>query len=97
MLRPYDILSRFGGEEFLILMSETGKEEAIASAERLRKAVADLTLLPDGKRVTCSFGVCTLWDIKNIPTTPKTFIECADKALYRAKHEGRNRVCLYTD
>ncbi len=97
MLRPYDILSRFGGEEFLILMSETGKEEAIASAERLRKAVSGLSLLPDGERVTCSFGVCTLWDIKKTPTTPKTFIDCADKALYQAKHEGRNRVCLYTD
>lgn len=97
MLRPYDILSRFGGEEFLILMSETGRKEASASAERLRRAIEALSLLPNGERVTCSFGVCTLWDIKKIPTTPKTFIDCADKALYQAKHEGRNRVCLYTD
>ncbi len=97
VLRPYDILSRYGGEEFVILMSETGAEEASATSERLRGAAADLSLLPDGKKMTCSFGVCTLRDIKKTPITPKAFIECADKALYQAKNSGRNRGCSYTD
>ncbi len=95
MIRPYDILSRFGGEEFLILMSETDEQKAIASAERLRTSAAALDLLPDGSQVTCSFGVCTLGRIEKESITPKEFIECADQALYRAKNAGRNRVCIY--
>lgn len=97
MIRPYDILSRFGGEEFLILMSETDEHKAIASAERLRTAAAKLDLLPDGSQVTCSFGVCTLERIEKESISPKEFIECADQALYRAKNAGRNRVCTYGD
>ncbi len=97
MIRPYDILSRFGGEEFLILMSETDEHKAIASAERLRTAAAELDLLPDGSQVTCSFGVCTLGRIEKENISPKEFIHCADQALYRAKNAGRNRVCTYGD
>ena len=95
IIRPYDVLSRFGGEEFLILMSETDEAKAISSAERLRTAAAALDLLPDGDRVTCSFGVCTLERIGKKTITPKEFIQCADHALYRAKNGGRNRVCIY--
>jgi len=97
MIRPYDVLSRFGGEEFLILMSETDEDKAIASAERLRTTAAALDLLPDGEQVTCSFGVCTLGRIEKESISPKEFIECADQALYRAKNAGRNRVCIYGD
>ncbi len=95
ILRPYDVLSRFGGEEFVILMSETGQGEAVASAERLRKVVSELELLPDHAKVTCSFGVCTLPGTAKGAITPNEFIQYADKALYQAKHEGRNQVRFY--
>ncbi len=95
VLRPYDVLARFGGEEFVILMSETTKEEAVASAERLREVISDLDLLPDRNKVTCSFGVCTLEGNEEGGVTPNEIIQFADKALYQAKHQGRNQVCVY--
>ena len=96
-IRPYDILSRFGGEEFLLLMSETDEHEAVALAERLRRSAIGLRLLPHNEIMSCSFGVCSLQDIKKRPVSPEAFIQCADKALYRAKNAGRNQVCLYQE
>ncbi|MFQ5598043.1 MAG: diguanylate cyclase [Nitrospiria bacterium] len=95
IIRPYDVLARFGGEEFLILMSETDEVEAVASAERLRHATETGKFLPDSSSITCSVGVCTFRDINGSMLAPKEVIRCADEALYLAKREGRNRVCLH--
>jgi diguanylate cyclase (GGDEF)-like protein len=95
MMRPYDTITRYGGEEFLILMPETGKREAMALAERLRSAASSAKLLPNNQVLTCSFGATTLLSDGSHPT-PTDFISQADQALYQAKEKGRNQVRFFS-
>lgn len=91
-LRENDIFARYGGEEFVILLPETPQEQAVFTAERIRKNIAELNIPNNGARIsiTLSFGVAILnttscFDLDEI-------LLCADKALYLAKEQGRNRV-----
>ena len=95
IIRPYDTFTRYGGEEFLILMSETNEEEALVVAERLREASESARLLPENTALTCSFGVSTLAREEGRLPSPEEFIARADKALYHAKGAGRNRVHVF--
>ena len=95
--RPADEIFRYGGEEFAIIMPQTGKEQALCVAERVRQAVADLCI-PHSKSgygyVTISIGVAAL-DAANAifrQQACEELIKVADKALYRAKNAGRNKV-----
>lgn len=92
--RPYDILGRYGGEEFIICLPETGTAQAAGIAGRMRKEVADTGFsLPGGDaaiRITASFGVFS--EAVRSQHTPEALIKAADDALYRAKEKGRNRV-----
>lgn len=99
-LRKSDTIGRWGGEEFLILLEVSDQFDAEAMAERLRNAVAAvpayLAERPDGtqtlpRRVTASFGVAMFSHDDDSQTEA---IRRADKALYRAKETGRNRVIL---
>ena len=94
-VRQGDVLARWGGEEFIVLLPETTGREAAALAERLRLAVAALRVPREGGEttVTASFGVAQLEDRGG---TLDALIANADANLYRAKDEGRNRVacCL---
>ena len=92
--RPADLAARYGGEEFAVIMPETNLEGACKVADRIRDAVSRLNIAHAapgaGPRVTLSVGVAT-----NIPRTdlsPDCFVESADRALYSAKHAGRDRV-----
>ena len=94
-LRDYDIAGRYGGEEFVILLPFTKLEEAKMVAERLRKSVENTTIdiskvNPDAKKinVTISLGVYQY----QTNDYEKTLIRNADKALYIAKENGRNKV-----
>lgn len=90
-LRDYDVAGRYGGEEFVILLPFTKIEEAKMVAERLRNAVESKKIELAGKQhinVTISLGVS---EYKG----EKDFIENADKALYKAKESGRNKVIVY--
>lgn len=93
VIRPYDTLARFGGEEFLVLMTGTEERDALAVAERLREAVASSRLLPENAALTCSIGVGVLKPDEEAHPSQEELISRADKALYKAKAEGRNRVC----
>ena len=86
-LRKSDIFGRWGGEEFLIILPETTKEEAFKLAEKLRKYI-QLHKFNKIDKLTCSFGVTTLKEKDN----SKIVISRVDKKLYKAKQNGRNRV-----
>jgi len=96
IIRPYDVLARFGGDELMILLSETDEAKALATAERLRRASTEAAhILPDDAPLTCSFGVCSIQEVNEFKLSPKQFIRYADEALYLAKRAGRNRVHLH--
>jgi diguanylate cyclase (GGDEF)-like protein len=90
-IRKYDTVGRYGGEEFALLMPNTGKDTAVRVAERLRRDLEARGISVDGKRVdvTASGGVSTFgdegkdWD---------ALLSAADRALYEAKNAGRNRI-----
>jgi diguanylate cyclase (GGDEF)-like protein len=96
-MREYDIVSRFGGEEFAILLPETSLKDAYAKAEKIRKTIentgfvvrTDLTSV----RATMSFGVACR---EHQNQTQDEIINHADAALYQSKISGRNRVYIYT-
>jgi diguanylate cyclase (GGDEF)-like protein len=87
LVRRSDLIARWGGEEFLLLMPGADGEMARRAAEKLRTAVEDLEF-EDVGRLTCSFGVTQFAD----DDTAEELVSRADQALYIAKLEGRNRV-----
>ncbi len=88
-LRAHDFLARYGGEEFVVLMPDTASDAALQVAERVRNAVAETGFRFQGRpvQVTLSAGVADL----NEDEEAAALLERSDQALYRAKHEGRNR------
>jgi diguanylate cyclase (GGDEF)-like protein len=91
--REIDLVARFGGEEFAVVMPNTSLTAGVATAERLRTAVAGLAIansLADERIVTISIGVDAT--VPALGSKPDTLIERADVELYRSKRSGRNRV-----
>ncbi|OIN99447.1 MAG: GGDEF domain-containing protein [Desulfovibrionaceae bacterium CG1_02_65_16] len=94
-LRASDTVCRWGGEEFLMILRDCDTEAGLVLAEKLRRAVADdevlLGLTPGG--VTASFGVASLTDAESV----ESLVGRADRAMYAAKQNGRNRVSATTE
>ena len=92
-LRSYDLLSRYGGEEFVVLVSEATKEAVMNLAERIRESLAATPCIYNCIKipVTASIGVAASF----ADCTIETLIDRADKGLYMAKEQGRNRVVFY--
>ncbi|HKK00844.1 MAG TPA: diguanylate cyclase, partial [Desulfuromonadales bacterium] len=92
-LRKEDCCARWGGEEFLILLPETEPENAVKTAEKLRKIIAGYALELQGNAIgaTLSFGISTYRENEDIDAC----IAKADEALYQAKNRGRNQSVLY--
>jgi diguanylate cyclase (GGDEF)-like protein len=92
--RNSDIPARFGGEEFIFLLPETGFDGAYDAGERLRRAIAQIVIgTPKGNvTITASLGIATLTnDVKDL----NSLIHHADQALYHAKNTGRNQTIMY--
>ncbi|MFB6359552.1 MAG: GGDEF domain-containing protein, partial [Thiohalorhabdaceae bacterium] len=88
-LRKSDILARWGGEEFMVLLPETSREGAETVAEQLRAKVAQ-TQFPGAGGITLSAGIAEYRAVE----TQKVLTKRADEALYRAKELGRNRLVV---
>ena len=97
--RPGDQAYRYGGEEFVVILPDTGYNGAIEVGEKLRDSIEQLNIPHEfsqtAKVITACVGVACV-----APTDeddPKDFFNLADKELYRAKQSGRNRVCINTE
>ena len=88
--RPSDVLARYGGEEFLLLLPDTAQEEAVAVMTRLQRDLTKAFFPHDNKRVLITFSAGVAQ--RQPAEAPQDAIERADKALYRAKHAGKNCV-----
>jgi diguanylate cyclase len=90
-VRPHDVVSRYGGEEFVLVLPDTSIDAAKIVLTRLQRELTKRFFLHDNDRllITFSAGVtaCRAGEAR------ETAIERADQAMYRAKHEGKNRVC----
>jgi diguanylate cyclase (GGDEF)-like protein len=95
-LRNTDITARYGGEEFLVIMPETGKDLAFLVGEKLRKSFENYPFPHEetqpGGRLTISIGIATF---PGDSDKARSLVDKADKALYRAKEGGRNRVVAW--
>jgi diguanylate cyclase (GGDEF)-like protein len=91
-LRADDFLARYGGEEFALILRESPKQNALQTAERIRKLVETTPFRHEGKRiaVTISIGVAT-WPAQHIDSG-EDLVKAADANLYSAKRRGRNKV-----
>ncbi|GAB4484204.1 MAG: diguanylate cyclase [Thermodesulfovibrionales bacterium] len=90
-IREVDTASRFGGEEFIVVLPNTDRKDALTVAERMRKTISE-TAFPDvpDTRVTVSLGVAGIPD--DLIATEEQMVRCADYALYTSKKGGRNRI-----
>ena len=91
-LRPHDLAGRLGGEEFVILLPDTGPKGAWLVAERLRAGIANLPM-PSGSALTGSFGIAGLPE--HAPAASE-LLRAADSAMYEAKACGRNRSVVFS-
>lgn len=93
--RRTDIVARYGGEEFVVAFADVTQDQAYALCEKLRRAIADhpWQRIDPGLQVTMSFGLAAM----NDASRPEDALKSADRSLYRAKAEGRNRVCVAPD
>lgn len=93
-LRENDIVARYGGEEFVVYLSQTNAAEAKVVADRLREAIANITVLSDANepiKFTVSIGISASTDSRDI----NELVKMSDDALYEAKEGGRNRCVVY--
>jgi diguanylate cyclase (GGDEF)-like protein len=92
--RGINVICRYGGDEFAVLLVETSKAGSRLYADRIRD-VLSRHQFAHGRRVTASFGIASLPE--DVPPSPEDLIRAADEALYAAKRAGKNRVSVFQD
>jgi diguanylate cyclase (GGDEF)-like protein len=95
-VRKTDVVSRYGGEEFAVLLPNTDLAGALTFAENIRAAIEahGFTKLAVPMRITVSIGVATLQQHR--PDSPQKLLDMSDTALYSSKAQGRNRIVVYS-
>ena len=100
MIRKEDILTRYGDEEFLLVLPNTSEENAFLFGERFRREVEKMEFIPAGEeeahRVTVSGGISTYPCMKDVDEDANTVIRYAEHALYNAKHRGKNKIIQFS-
>lgn len=91
-VRNPDLVGRYGGEEFLVLLPGVGRDGGLQLAEALREVTGTTQVTFGGKPVSVAASVGVYGDVPSAADTVDSLIEAADRALYRAKEGGRNRV-----
>ena len=100
MIRKEDILTRYGDEEFLLVLPNTSEENAFLFGERFRREVEKMEFIPAGEeeahRVTISGGISTYPCMPDVEEDANTVIRYAEHALYNAKHRGKNKIVQFS-
>ncbi|MCQ2754515.1 MAG: GGDEF domain-containing protein [bacterium] len=100
MIRKEDVLTRYGDEEFLLVLPNTSEENAFLFGERFRREVEKMEFIPAGEeeahRVTISGGISTYPCMKDVEEDANTVIRYAEHALYNAKHRGKNKIIQFS-
>jgi diguanylate cyclase len=90
VIRPFDVIARFGGEEFVLLLPHTTLDQAEGVLTRVQRQLTERFFLHNNDRVPIAFSAGVAERVKG--EAEDTLLERADKALYRAKQAGKNRV-----
>ncbi len=100
MARKEDIVTRYGDEEFLLVLPNTSEENAFLFGERFRREVEKMEFIPAGEdeahKVTISAGISTYPCMPDVDEDANTVIRYAEHALYNAKHRGRNKIVQFS-
>ena len=100
MVRKEDILTRYGDEEFLLVLPNTSEDNAFIFAERFRREVEKMEFTPAGEeeahKVTISGGISTYPCMADVDEDANTVIRYAEHALYNAKHRGKNKIVQFS-
>ncbi|MGN0015483.1 MAG: diguanylate cyclase [Candidatus Gastranaerophilaceae bacterium] len=99
-IRKEDILTRYGDEEFIVILPNTKEENAFIFAERFRREIEKLEFIPAGEEerhpITISGGISSFPFLENVDENANTLIRYAEHALYNAKKRGKNKVVLFS-
>lgn len=100
MARKEDIVTRYGDEEFLLVLPNTSEENAFLFGERFRREIEKMEFIPAGEeeahKVTISAGISTYPCMSDVEEDANTVIRYAEHALYNAKHRGRNKIVQFS-
>lgn len=99
-IRKEDILTRYGDEEFVVILPNTKEENAFIFAERFRREIEKMEFIPAGEEerhpITISGGISSFPFLENVEENANTLIRYAEHALYNAKKRGKNKVVLFS-
>ncbi len=99
-IRKEDILTRYGDEEFVIILPDTNEDNAYIFAERFRREIEKMEFIPSGEeerhQVTISGGISSYPFLKNVEETANTLIRYSEHALYNAKKRGKNKIVQFS-